>query len=653
MDKRTILFIVSLTLTLFFVRLGFDYMNQDERAAQIAQAQIAKQEATKQAAAKAPEAVNPAATTPFTPTEVVKTAPQEFYVLENDYLQLVFSNIGGSLVEVNLPFKSTKNPLSAVLPIEIDREMLEKSPHNAMFPLRDAKGADGNIQKPTLGGYYPLIRRDIVGQDSIPSFLVPPKLHSLNIVSEYPEVAELPYIVKSFTKQELVLEASQPHRRITKRFAFPTENVPYTFSLDVKIEGDLRGLWLTSGVPEIEWQSGASGSVIKYRITKGKGHEVLKVDLPSPTYNNTSTTPDWVSNSNGFFGIILDPEKGRETGFKVDKISGKEDPSRIELIDPEYARFAQDEMPGYNILMPLKAPSGVTELRVYAGPFGESVLMAVDAYNSKTTEPTDFLACQTYFGWFSFISEPFAKFLFFLMKFCHGITGSWALSIVFVTVVLRLILYPLNTWSIKSMKGMQQVGPQIKVIQEKYKKDPQRAQAEILALYRSKGVNPISGCLPMILQLPFLIGMFDLLKTTFELRGVVFIPGWIDNLTSPDVLFTWNYHLPIFGNEFHLLPVLLGGIMYVQQNVMSTLPKDPNTWTDQQRQQRMMGNIMTVVMTVMFYNFPSGLNIYWISSMLLGMVQQWWTTRSMDKQAASGVVEIEVQPTHKKLPKKG
>lgn len=147
--------------------------------------------------------------------------------------------------------------------------------------------------------------------------------------------------------------------------------------------------------------------------------------------------------------------------------------------------------------------------------------------------------------------------------------------------------------------------------------------------------------------------MFDLLKTTYELRGVVFIPGWIDNLTSPDVLFTWGYHLPIFGNEFHLLPVLLGGIMYVQQNVMSTLPKDPSTWTDQQRQQRMMGNIMTVVMTVMFYNFPSGLNIYWISSMLLGILQQWWTTRSMDKQASNAVVEIEVHPTHKKLPKKG
>ncbi len=645
MDKRTILFIISLTLTLFFVRLGFDYMNPGQQVTQN------QNTPTATAAPVKPEAL--ATSSEFTSTAASKPVAQEFYVLENDYLQLVFSNIGGSLVEINLPFRSDKNPLSAVLPIEIDREMLEKSPQNERFPLYPAHDAQRKMRQPATGGYYPLVRRNILGQNSTASFTVPPKLQSLNIVSEYPEVAELAYAVKSFNDDEIVLEASQPHRRITKTFTFPKENVPYTFTLVVKVEGDQRGLWLTSGVPEIEWQSGVSGSVIKYRITKGKGNDVLKVDLPNQTYTNTTTAPDWVSNSNGFFGIILDPTKGRDTGFRVDKVTGKEDPSRIELIDPEYARYSQDEMPGYNILMPLKSATGVTELRVFAGPFAEKILIAVDDYNAKTIGQTDFLACQTYFGWFSYVSEPFAKFLFFFMKLCHSVTGSWALSIVFVTIILRLILYPLNTWSIKSMKGMQEVGPQIKEIQERYKKDPQKAQLEILALYRSKGVNPISGCLPLILQLPFLIGMFDLLKTTFELRGVVFIPGWIDNLTSPDVLFTWNYHLPIFGNEFHLLPVLLGVIMYIQQNVMSTLPKDPSTWTDQQRQQRMMGNIMTVVMTVMFYNFPSGLNIYWISSMLLGILQQWWTTRSMDKHAKDAVVEIEVRPTQKKLPKKG
>ncbi|MDB6081800.1 MAG: Membrane protein insertase YidC, partial [Chlamydiia bacterium] len=183
---------------------------------------------------------------------------------------------------------------------------------------------------------------------------------------------------------------------------------------------------------------------------------------------------------------------------------------------------------------------------------------------------------------------------------------------------------------------------QVKAIQERHKKDPQKAQQEIVALYREYGVNPLSGCLPLLIQMPFLIGMFDLLKSAFELRGASFIPGWINDLSAPDVLFTWSYPLPLFGTEFHLLPFLLGGIMFVQQNMMSSMPTDKAQWTDQQRQQRAMGNMMTLVMAVMFYQFPSGLNIYWISSMALSMVQQWWTNRSMDKKGLTPSVIVEI-----------
>jgi YidC/Oxa1 family membrane protein insertase len=189
------------------------------------------------------------------------------------------------------------------------------------------------------------------------------------------------------------------------------------------------------------------------------------------------------------------------------------------------------------------------------------------------------------------------------------------------------MLYPLNSWSMKSSLKMQQIAPQVSAIQEKYKKDPKRAQMEVVALYREKGVNPLTGCFPILIQLPFLIGMFDLLKSTFELRGASFIPGWITNLTEPDVLFSWGYPLPFFGNSLHLLPFLLGAVMYVQQKLASPLPKDAKQLTDQQKQQKMMGNIMVVVFTVMFYNFPSGLNIYWLSSMSLGILQQWMTNK--------------------------
>ena len=182
---------------------------------------------------------------------------------------------------------------------------------------------------------------------------------------------------------------------------------------------------------------------------------------------------------------------------------------------------------------------------------------------------------------------------------------------------------------------MQEIAPRVTVIQEKYKKEPKRAQTEIMTLYKEKGVNPLSGCFPLLIQLPFLIGMFDLLKSVFELRGVSFIPGWIDNLTAPDVLFSWNYPLLFFGNQFHLLPFLLGGVMWAQQRFSATTPKDKRLLTDQQKQQRLMGNIMTIVFTVMFYHFPSGLNLYWLSSMALGILQQWVMSRKIVKKPRS------------------
>ncbi len=640
MDKRALLFFASLTLSLFIVQAVFNTIYPPP--APVTQTVVQTQEVQPP---PQPSVLEP------TPS----STPQQYYVLENGYQQLVFSNFGGALVEINLPFKNKAHPLSQVLPIGVDKELMQISPENERFPQRPSINAEGKEITGSTGGYYPLIRRDVLqGSKTID---VPPEYYALNIVSDYPDFAKMAYEVIHFSNSEIVFQAKQPYRRITKRFYFPknADELPYCFNLDIKIEGPTQGLSLTSGVPEIEWQSGTAGSTIKYRIAKGKKSEVVKVDLPSKNYTLSSLHPDWICNSNGFFGLILDPIKGFESGFTIQKVPSSLDPSRLQLIDPQFNRYGQDETAGYNVLLPMTTQTGHMAMRVYAGPFAEQTLTLVD--NTYAAMPngkdSDYLACQTFHGWFAFISEPFAKFLFFLMKLSYQVTHSWAFSIFFATFVLRLILYPLNSWSIKSMKSMQEIGPELKAIQERYKKEPQKAQMEIMALYRSKGVNPASGCLPLLLQLPFLIGMFDLLKSTYELRGAVFIPGWINDLTAPDVLFSWHTHIPLIGTEFHLLPIILGAIMYIQQTVMSSLPKDPSLWTDQQRQSRTMGNIMAVVMTLLFYSFPSGLNIYWISSMVLGILQQLWETKRKKPQTVAQTVttEIEVQPK-KSTPKR-
>jgi YidC/Oxa1 family membrane protein insertase len=597
------------------------------------------------------------------PTRTSKKVEEKFYVLETPYQQLVFSNRGGALAEINLPFRSKENQLSVVREIEFDRDMVKEHPENAYFPAHPFYTPPTSPNKEpilhergNLGGYYPLLRRDLIEKAPRQSIQIKPQNYALNIVSEYPELAEMVYDVKHFDQHSITFEAAQNHRRITKTYTISDNKhseAPYTLNLEIKIDGDARGLWLTSGVPEVEWISGTIAPSLKYRLTRNQKSEVDKIELPKEVATVTSVYLDWISNSNGFLGMILDPLKDIDPGYRVQYISGTTAPSRLVEFSQNNESFKPANLPGYMTFLPLKAQGGTMKFRLFAGPFDTTILKKVDAIYSDpaTGYNPDYIASQTMHGWFTFISEPFSKFLFVLMNFFHTLTGSWALSIILLTVSLRIMLYPLNAWSTKSMIRMQQISPEVAAIQEKYKKDPKKAQIEIMNLYRERGVNPASGCLPLLIQMPFLIGMFDLLKSSFALRGASFIPGWIDDLTAPDVLFSWERPIFFIGTEFHLLPILLGVVMFIQQRLMATGPKDPKLMTDQQRQQRTMGTMMTIVFTVMFYNFPSGLNIYWLSSMLLGILQQWLTTRKMKKQPVIETPSVSTKGTVK-TPKK-
>ena len=587
------------------------------------------------------------------PKQEFKQAQQaeQYYVLENGYQQLVFSNKGGAIVEINLPFE-TVSPESVVKEIDFDREIVADHPYNALFPSHpyftpgaSPQGSYTEHSKGTLGGYYPLLRRDLKLSGNQRSIRILPQYYGLNIVSEYPEMAESMYEVTQFDKDQIVFQTTQRNRRITKTYTFAKEKdaAPYSINLTLKVEGDARGLWLTSGVPEVEWISNAPAPALKYRITRQGKPDVKELSRPDQPVRDSQEALDWICNSNGFFGVIIDPLTQIDTGYRVEPVPGTAAPSRLVQIDESYERFKMQNLPGYLTMLPLNSSGGSMTFRIFAGPFATNTLKDVDAiFSDETTGYNpDYIAAQTYHGWFTFISGPFSKFLFVLMRFFHYLTNSWALSIVLLTVALRIMLYPLNAWSTKSMLKMQQITPEVQRIQERNKKDPKKAQLEIMNLYRDKGVNPVSGCVPLLIQMPFLFGMFDLLKSTFELRGASFIPGWIDNLAAPDVLFSWSRPIIFIGTEFHLLPILLGAVMFVQQKMMSTLPKDSSQLTDQQRQQKTMGYMMTGVFSVMFYHFPSGLNIYWLSSMLLGILQQWTTQKRFNAQTAKAQVVVE------------
>jgi YidC/Oxa1 family membrane protein insertase len=155
-------------------------------------------------------------------------------------------------------------------------------------------------------------------------------------------------------------------------------------------------------------------------------------------------------------------------------------------------------------------------------------------------------------------------------------------------------------------------------------------QMEIMKLYQERKINPFLGCVPILIQIPFLIGVFDLFKTNFDLRGVSFLfPSWIPNLAAPDILFSWGYPLPYIGNEFHLLPLIAGLIMFLQTKLTSPQPKAE--MDEKQRQMAASSSFMAILTSVFFYNFAAGVNIYFAFSSLLGVLQQFLMMKKKQK----------------------
>jgi YidC/Oxa1 family membrane protein insertase len=200
-------------------------------------------------------------------------------------------------------------------------------------------------------------------------------------------------------------------------------------------------------------------------------------------------------------------------------------------------------------------------------------------------------------GWFSIIGRPL---LWLLLKF-HSILGNWGIAIVLLTILVKLATLYWTTKSMRSMKAMAVLGPQMKQLQEKYKDDKQRLQMETMALYKTHGVNPLAGCLPILLQMPIWIALYRMLSNAGELYQQPFIGGWIDDLTASD--------------PYYVLPVVLVVTMFAQARLTPTTV-DPS----QKLQQRMMQYGMPLMFGVMSFFFPAGLTLYIFTNTCLSAV---------------------------------
>jgi YidC/Oxa1 family membrane protein insertase len=248
------------------------------------------------------------------------------------------------------------------------------------------------------------------------------------------------------------------------------------------------------------------------------------------------------------------------------------------------------------------AAAGRVSYRLFVGPKKIRLLGAV---GHNLQEAVDL-------GWFAFVARPLLEMMIFL----HRFTGNYGWAIVLLTVGIRIVFYPVNKRQLEAMKAMQRVQPELKRIQEKYKDDREKLNKGMIEVYRRHKVNPLSGCLPMLLQLPVFLGLYNALMQSIELRHAPFV-GWIHDLSQPDRLGALPIPL-VSPPGIPVLTLLMGASMVVQQK-MTPSTADPV-------QQRMM-MLMPVVFTVMFINFPAGLVLYWFANNVLSIAQQQLMTR--------------------------
>lgn len=216
-----------------------------------------------------------------------------------------------------------------------------------------------------------------------------------------------------------------------------------------------------------------------------------------------------------------------------------------------------------------------------------------------------------HFGWTDIIARP----LLYALRFFNRYLGNYGLSIILLTILVKILFWPLTHKSYKSMKEMQKLQPVMAKIREKYKNNREQMNREMMALYKTYKVNPMSGCLPMIIQIPVFFALFRILGSAIELRHAPFAL-WIDDLSAPDRLFHFPFTIPFMSPPagIPVLTLLMGASMFIQQKMTPT-PGDPT--------QAKIMMFLPLIFTFMFINFPSGLVLYWLVNNILSIGQQY------------------------------
>ena len=248
-------------------------------------------------------------------------------------------------------------------------------------------------------------------------------------------------------------------------------------------------------------------------------------------------------------------------------------------------------------------------------------------------------------GWLSWL-ETFLKFL---MEFFYKLIPNWGVSIILMTILLKVAMFPLTKKSSVSTLKMQELQPRIKEIQDKYKNNPEKMNAEMGKFYKEAGYNPLSGCLPLLIQFPLIFAMFNLFNNYFEFRGAMFIPGWIPDLSVGDSIYIFPPTIPLIGGSaLRLLPII-----YVASQLLFTkITQTASANAAGGNSMKLMMYGMPLFFFFMFYNAPAGLLLYWTVSNFLQLIQQMFINKMMHaKRVEMGLAEETKKPVLKKRKK--
>lgn len=383
-------------------------------------------------------------------------------------------------------------------------------------------------------------------------------------------------------------------KKITKRFLFHNSN--YSGELEIEVQNLSSGP-LPVTLPLVLGTLDFAGDQNKARLKDITVVTTEKIIHPNARKDASFNGVKFIGLRDSYFSAILEPTS-KDCSVYISRISPQK--SELSLQCPERTIAAGQKI--------------IERFRIYLGP---------QELNSINRINPDWSAVM-YFGVFNFISQLLLQ----LLDFLYNIVKNWGVAIIILSILIYIILYPLSIKQMRSMKKMQALQPRIEELKKAYKDNPQKLNKEIMELYRNYKINPFSGCLPLILQIPIFFALYQVLIRSVALKGARFL--WIKDLSEADRLFiipNLSPNFPIIGNEINILPLLMTIGMFFQQKLSTQSSSGASA-----EQQKMMLFLFPLMFGFIFYKMPSGLVLYWFVNNILMLVQQLYLSKKNEPQ---------------------